>query len=429
MRRHVQAGIAVSALLLFGFGAWAAGAQLAGAVITRGLIVVESYAKKVQHPTGGVVRAIRVREGSAVTAGEVLVSLDDTQTRANLAVITRSLDELQVRRERLAAERDGAATLDFPAELAARAKSDPEVDKIASGERTLFEARRTARGGQKSQLAQRIGQLQQDIGGLDAQLQAKAQEIALVRQELGGVEALYRKNLVPITRLSALQREAARLDGDRGRLISGIAEAKGRISEIELQIIQVDQDLRTEVLKEQRDIDAKIDELVQRKVAASDQLAHVELRSPQDGVVTELHVHTVGGVINPGEVVMLIIPQRDRLLAEVKVAPQDVDQISPGQKAALRFAAFDQRTTPELFGAVETISADLVRDQQASLMGEQAYYVARIAIPDSEIGRLTGLKLVPGMPVEAHVQTGERSALSYLIRPLADQLNRAFREP
>ena len=276
-------------------------------------------------------------------------------------------------------------------------------------------------------MSQRIDQLRQDIIGLTAQQDSKTREIELVKNELEGIEQLYAKKLVPMSRVSSLRREAARLDGERGALISNIAESKGKVAEIELQVIQVDQDLRTDVLREMRDVDSKIEEMTQREVSAKDQLARIEIRSPQEGIVNSLSIHTVGGVVAAGETVMQVVPEHDRLVIDARISPQDIDQVAVGQTAFVRLTAFNQRTTPELFGSLRTISADLVREPQ--LTGpEQAFYLARIELGDEEAARLRGLKLIPGMPVEVHLQTDTRSALSFFLRPLADQFNRAFRE-
>ena len=226
-----------------------------------------------------------------------------------------------------------------------------------------------------------------------------------------------------IQRVTALERDAARLEGERGQLIASIAQAKGKITETELQILQIDQDLRSEVAKELREIQGKIAELVERKVAAEDQLKRIDIRAPQDGMVHQSTVHTVGGVITAGEPIMLIVPEADELTVEAKVAPQDIDQVRVGQTAVLRFSAFNQRTTPELNGVVSRVSADLTTDQRTGA----AYYAVRITLSESEIARLEGLQLVPGMPVEAFIQTGERTVLSYLMKPFTDQITRSFR--
>jgi len=292
-----------------------------------------------------------------------------------------------------------------------------------AGEQALFETRRRAREGQKAQLKERIGQLKEQINGLDDQIRAKKREIELIHQELEGVRDLWRKNLVQIQRVTALERDAARLEGERGSLVSSIAQTKGKITETELQILQIDQDLRTEVGKELAEIRGKIAELVERKVAAEDQLKRIDIRAPQDGMVHQSSVHTVGGVITAGEAIMLIVPQADALTVESKLMPQDIDQVRPGQTAALRFSAFNQRTTPELNGLVTRVSADLTTDQRTGA----TYYTVRISISDEQVARLGGLRLLPGMPVEAFIQTGERTVLSYLTKPFTDQAARSFK--
>jgi HlyD family secretion protein len=424
IRRHLLAGVAVVVVVAGGMGGWAASTELAGAVIAPGRLVVDSNVKKVQHPTGGIVAELLVREGDRVKAGDVLLRLDETQARATVAMVRKDLDELLARQARLEAEREDLDAVAFPADLLARL-DDPDVARAVSGERRLFELRQAARAGQKAQLRQRIAQLDEEIEGLAGQSAAKDKEIALIRQELAGVQELREKNLVPLTRLTSLERDAAGLEGDRSELIGAAAEAKGKITEIELQIIQVDQDLRTDVGKELAEIRPKISELAERRIAAEDQLRRIEIRAPQDGKVHQLTVHTVGGVIQAGEPIMLIVPDQDRLTIEARIAPQDIDQVRLGEPAALRFSAFSQRTTPELDGEVTLISADLTEDQRTGA----AYYVVHIAPKLGQIERLgAAVRLVPGMPVEAFIETGERTVLSYLVKPMRDQIAKAFRE-
>lgn len=422
IRRHIAAGSIVVAVLVLGFGGWASTTQLSGALIAPGQIVVDSNVKKVQHPTGGIVGEVRVRDGDSVKEGDIVVRLDETVTRANLAIVTRGLNELSARKARLEAERDNAAAIQFPEWL----EADPGADvrSILNSEQKLFELRRTARAGQKSQLRQRIGQLQEEIAGLTAQQNAKAKETELIERELAGVRDLFSKNLIQMNRLTQLEREATRLQGERGQLIATTAQAKGKISELELQIIQIDQELSSEVAREMRDVDAKIGEFVERKVTAEDQLRRIDIRAPQDGTVFQSTVHTVGGVIAAGDTIMLIVPAADNLTVEAKVNPQDINQLQLGQKAILRFTAFNQQTTPEIDGTVSRISADITTDQRTGI----GYYTIRIALPPDQVARLGDVKLVPGMPVEAFVQTGDRTVLSYLIKPLSDHFNRAFRE-
>ncbi len=365
IRSHILlAGTGLLALVV-GLGGLAVGTELAGAVVASG-VVVDTHVKKVQHPTGGVVGEINVRDGSRVQTGDVLIRLDQTVARANLAMITKSLDELAARRARLEAELDGMSGVTFPVSLTSRS-ADPEVAAILQGERKHFDSRRESRTGQKSQLLERIAQLREQIDGTTLQASAKADEIKLIASELVGVQELFNKNLVPITRVTQLKREEVRLRGEQGSLIAGVAQAKGRISETELQIIQIDQDLRSEVSKEVREVQAKEAELVERRIAAEDQLKRIDIRAPQDGVVHQLAVHTVGGVVAPGDPLMLVVPESDDLSVEVKVSPQDIDQVRLGQNTVLRLSAFNQRTTPELKGSVNLVAADLVTDQRSGL--------------------------------------------------------------
>ena len=424
IRQHVLLG-AVAAILVTGCAVgWSATTDFAGAVIAPGALVVDSNVKKVQHPTGGVVGEIRVRDGARVKAGDVVLRLDATVTQANVAIITKSLQELTVRRARLLAEQSSAVEIAFPDALIAAA-GDADVAVLIAGERRIFEARRAAREGQKAQLRERVGQLQEQIQGLAEQIAAKNREIALIREELVGVRDLWSKNLVQVQRVMALDRDAARLDGERGALISSSAQTKGRITETELQIIQIDQDLMSEISKELADIRGKSAEQVERKVAAEDQLKRIDLIAPQDGVVHQLAAHTVGGVLSAGEAAMLVVPEFERLAVEAKLAPQDIDQLHLGQRAILRFSAFNQRTTPEIPGEVSMISADLTTDQRSG----SSYYTVRIALAPDEVARLGAVRLMPGMPVESFIQTAPRSLMSYLTKPLADQVARAFREP
>ena len=422
--RHTLAGLVIVIVLAGGVGGWAGTMTLSGALIAQGSVVVDSNVKKVQHPTGGIVGELRVRDGDRVKQGDIVVRLDDTVTRANLAIVTKGLDELGARKARLESERDGVNTVTFSADLLARAAKDPDIAAIVDGERKLFEIRSTARTGQKAQLRQRIEQLNEEVRGLKAQRESKEKETKLIDREKEGVYDLWRQKLVPLTKLTELERAAVRLEGEAAQLIAQTAQTAGKISETELQIIQIDRDLSSEVAKETREIDGKIGEFVERKITAEDQLKRIEIRSPQDGIVFQSNVHTVGGVITAGDAIMLIVPDADNLTVEAKVNPQDIDQVRPGQIALLRLSAFNQRTTPEIYGTVTRISADASTDQRTG----QTYYTIRIAMPGEEVAKLGEVRLVPGMPVEAFVQTGDRTMISYLVKPLHDQLMRMFRE-
>jgi HlyD family secretion protein len=362
-------------LLVFGGGLWAGTASLAGAVLATGTVVVDSNVKRVQHASGGTVGAIFVEDGDRVEQGALLIRLDETMVRASLQIVTKQLDEIAVRKTRLAAERDGANALVLPAGLEPR-QGEAEIAALLAAERNLFASRHEARLGQKGQLRQRIAQLKQEGDGLAAQQWAKGRELDLVGKELDGAESLYGRKLMPITKLTALQRDAARLEGERGQLTSRQAQTMGRIAEIELQIIQIDQDLRAEVMKELREVTAKEAELVERRIAAEDQLRHIDIRAPQAGLVHQLAVHTVGGVIGQGETLMMIVPENDALVVEARIAPQDIDHVRAGQPAFIRLTAFDQHTTPEFEARVSRVAADLTREKETGT----TYYVARLVL-------------------------------------------------
>jgi HlyD family secretion protein len=425
IQRHLIIGMVIVAFLVFGIGGWAATIQLEGAVVAQGALVVDSNVKKVQHLSGGIVKEIRVREGDHVKAGDILVRLDETQTKAANSVVTNNLEELIVQQARLEAERDGADHIDFPATIA-KSPNGPssDVTRTMVAEQKLLELRLQARNGKKAQLKERISQLKQEIAGYIGQTAAKEREIELINKELEGVRELRNKNLVPMSRMTALERDAARIEGERNQLVAATAQTKGKITETELQIIQVDQDLRSEVGKDLADTRAKVSEFVERKIATDDQLKRIDIRAPQNGIVQQLAVHTIGGIVAAGDAIMLIVPDADTLMVEVKIAPQDIDQLYVGQTATLRFTAFNARTTPEIEGKVSLVSADITQDQRTGI----SYYLARVTLNTSEIARLGDVKLIPGMPVVAFIRTSERTMLSYLIKPLRDQADRAFKE-
>ncbi|WP_342162995.1 HlyD family type I secretion periplasmic adaptor subunit [Methylobacterium sp. SD21] len=420
LRRHI-AGVGAIIAVALGAGAWTGATELSGAIIASGSLVVESNIKKVQHPTGGVVADLLAEEGTRVQAGDLLIRLDATTARATFDSVSKSLWEIAARNARLEAERDGRDAVAFPADLAG---AGAEVARIVDGERKLFRFRRDARDGQKAQLEQRIGQLREEIKGLEEQSAAKEQETAIIGREYEGVEGLWKRNLVQLNRLTSLERDMSRLKGERGVLVATIAQTKGKISETELQIIQLEQNLRSEVAKELAENRAKAATLTEQKITAFDQLQRIEIRAPQTGYVHELSVHTRGGVITPGEPIMLIVPTADSLVVEVRVAPQDIDRLQTGQAAGLRFPSFDQRTTPELNGRVSRVAADVSEDKRTGSF----YYLVRLGVTKDELGRLDGAKLIPGMPVEAFIRTADRTVLSYLTKPLVDQARRAFRE-
>jgi HlyD family secretion protein len=400
-------------------GGWAVTVPLSAAVTVVGTLVVETDVKKIQHPVGGVVAQIPAYDGLHVKAGDLLVRLDETQARTNRQVISNQLDQVRARMTRLIAERDGTDEPNLPEKAPAAA---PESERLFASERALFRARSGARQNQKQLLQSNIAQLGEEITGIEAQIKSKAAQLTLISGELTGVQSLYDKQLVPLTRLAALQRQAAQLDGERSQLTSAIAETRAKISQAQLQIVKIDQDLRSEVMKDLREAQDKESELSQRVVAAQDQLDRIEIRAPTAGVVHQLAVHTIGGVISAGQVIMEIVPDADGLQIESKLPPVSIDQVRVGQTALVRFSAFNQRTTPQVGGVVSYVAADLTQEPQT----RAAYYTVRVTLPGER--RLGNLQLVSGMPAEVFLQTGTRTMMSYLLRPITDQMQRTFSE-
>jgi HlyD family secretion protein len=404
-------------------GGWIALMPLAGAVVVPGNLVVQSNVKTIQHPTGGVVAEIAVHNGMRVGVGDLLVRLDATQAQASLQMVSKQLDELRARIARLVAERDGLPRPEISVGMSARV-AESNVATLLASEASLFKARANARESQKDLLQSRISQLGEEIAGLDAQVGSKAKQLELISGELSGVQDLYDKRLVPLTRLTTLQRESARIEGERGQLLSTIAETKSKIGEAQLQIVRLDQDFRTEVVKELGETQGKEAELVERGVAARDLLDRIEIHAPTAGVIHQLSAHTIGGVIRAGDAIMEVVPDSDDLQIEARLQPNDIDQVRSGQKAFVRFSAFNQRVTPQLIGIVSYISADTSHDQQT----QAPYFTVRVTLPEDERRRLAGLQLVSGMPAEVFMQTGSRTMMSYLLKPITDQLRRAFVE-
>jgi HlyD family secretion protein len=417
--------VGIRVLLVGGIlgGGWAAFVPLAGAVVVPGNLVVQSNVKNIQHPTGGVVADIDVQDGSRVQTGELLLRLDATQARAGLQMVSKQLDELGAKIARLVAERDGLARIEVPAELASRSGNET-VKSLLASEDSLFKARLIARQSQKDLLQGKVTQLTEEIVGLEAQLDSKARQLELIAGELTGVQELYDKHLVPLTRLTTLQRESARIDGERGQIVSSVAETKSKIGETQLQMIRAEQDFRTDVVKELGEAQGKEAELVERSVSARDLLDRIEIHAPVAGIVHQLAAHTIGGVIRAGDTIMEIVPDTEDLEIEARLQPKDIDQVRTGQPAFVRFSAFNQRVTPQLIGSVSYVSADTSRDQQTNA----PYFTVRVILSDQERRRLAGQQLVPGMPAEVFMQTRSRTMMSYLFKPIADQMRRAFVE-
>ncbi|MCB9992187.1 MAG: HlyD family type I secretion periplasmic adaptor subunit [Hyphomicrobiaceae bacterium] len=415
-------GLAVCFVLVFVIGGWLSLAPLSSAVIASGTIVVETSVKKVQHSTGGIVSAIYVQDGDHVALGDPLVLLDDTVAKASRDIYQSQVDEMLARQARLEAEVNGSSRIDF-GELEAR-KASQDVAELMLREQSVFDTRLQSKISQQNQLHEQIGQIGQEIEGLQAQSVAAEASTTLVQKELDGVRDLFSKNLVSITRVNSLERDLATLQGQNGQLQAEVARARGRIIETELQISQLDTEYRDKALATLSDTQAQLAELNERLTAAQDQLDRVLVTAPQAGVVHELAVHTVGGVVGAGELMMQIIPTADALVIDAKVAPQDIDRVSIGQEVRIHLHAGNTRTTPELTGTLTRVSPDLVVDERTGY----GYYTVRVAMEADAQDMLGDLTLIPGMAATIYIQTGSRTALEYLTKPLFEQISRTFQE-
>jgi HlyD family type I secretion membrane fusion protein len=421
VKLRVAAGTFAAFCLVGALGGWAATSELSGAVIASGIVKVDKDLRAVQHLDGGIIRTIAVKKGDAVAAGQVLFTLDDTQMRSELHIIRGQLVEMLARRQRLIAERDQLTEMPL---IEGQADLPIANSAVLQGEIRLFNGNRDNRISQVSQLKMSIAQLEEEINGLDAQAQANNRELELVESEVSKVRGLQKKGLVDNSRVYSNTRDLTKLKGEHGQIASNIARSNSRRSEIELQILAIDEMARTDAQKQLSEVEPRIAELTERNAAIADRLTRMDIRAPIAGTINELSINTIGGVITPAQKLLTIVPENAKLQIEVKLQPTDIDQVFVDQPAKLRFSAFSSRDTPELSGTVAFVSPATTTDPGNG----QVYYVAQIDVPDTEMVKLQGKKLVPGMPVETFVQTESRTALSYLAKPFADQIQRAFRE-
>ena len=411
-------------LVVFGsIGAWAAMSSIRSAVVASGTVVVEGHSKRVQHRDGGIVAEIRVEDGDHVEAGDLLIRLDETETRAQLAIIESVLDEFEAKRARLAAERDGETEVRFPATLLAR-RDEFKVAELLVGQERFFASRKAVLDGRKHQLNQRIDQLAQEISGITAQATSTGEQSRLIGGELDSLRPLLDDGFVSVTRIRSLEREQARLLGDAGQRAAEIARAQARIGETRLEIIQLADDARSATLEELGEAESRIAELRERQLEAQTKLTRTSLRAPLSGLVHQLTVHTIGGVIGAGDTIMQIVPQADELVIEARVRTQDIDEIVEGQGAIIRFTAFNQRNTMQAMAEVIHVSADTSQETRDA----PPTFAVRLRLSADELDKLGDLTLKPGMPADVFIQTRTRTPLSYLLQPLSDQIARSFRE-
>jgi HlyD family secretion protein len=413
------------AVLVGGFGSWAAMTQIAGAIIASGRIEVERNRQVVQHPTGGVVAEIAVKEGDTVTAGSLLIQLDDTRLQSQLKITEGQLYEIVARRGRLEAERDGASEIRFMDEVIEAGARDPELAELLAGQRNLFVARRESITQEREQLGKRTAQIRNQIDGIDAQTVSLTRQLELIDEETTSQQTLFDRGLAQAGTLLALQRTAANLQGQIGELAANRAQAEARITETEIAMLQITSRLREEAITQLRDLRYRELELREQRSALIEEIDRLQIRAPVSGIVYSLQVQSPRSVLQAAQPVLYIVPQDRPLVIAARVEPIHIDQILVGQEVNLRFSALDQRTTPELTGRVTLVSADAFEDEGTGLN----FYRAEIMLAPGEVERLgENVALIPGMPVEAYIRTEDRTPLVYLTKPLMDYFNRAFRE-
>lgn len=422
--RPLRIGFITLGLLVFGFGGWALLTQIAGAVIASGQVEVENNRQIVQHPDGGVVAEIAVTEGQPVAQGDLLIRLDGAQIQSQLAIVEGQLFEAMARRARLEAERDERTEPQFPDELLRIAQQNPDVRELVDGQRNLFASRRDTLDKQTQQLTKRGAQIVAQIEGIDAQIASLQTQVALIAQEMTDQKTLLAKGLAQNSRVLALEREAAQLQGNIGELIASRAQADGRATEVDLEILRLAALRREEASTQLRDIGQSELELSERRRALQQQVARLDIRAPVSGLVLGLQVTAPRSVLRSADPVLYIVPQDRPLVINVRVQPIDIDQVHIGQNVRLVFPAFSTRTTPEMFGQITNISADAIVDQNSGM----AYYRTEIIMTPSEMAKIAGLTLLPGMPVDAFIQTGARTPMAYLIQPFTDYFRNALRE-
>ena len=416
-------GFAILALL-GGLGTWGLGVEIDGAVIAPGVVEVESDRQVIQHPDGGVVGEILARDGDTVQAGDILVRLDGTFLASELAIVERQLLELGARRARLTAEQDDAAAPDFGAIPNFDTVPEDAVREQVDGQRRLFEARRASLDSAQRQIGEQKAQIGQEIDGIEAELEARRREQALIERELADVQSLFDRGLVQVGRLLALEREAASLDGEIGRLIAAVAEARTRIAGLEIERLRQVDTRREEAIGRLRDIAVSETELQERRLSLTEQLARLDIRAPVSGTVFGSVVVAERSVVRPAEPIMFLVPGDRPLQIAARIDPVDIDQVRPGQTARVVFPAFNLRTTPDIDGTLLRVSPDAATDPATGAV----YYEAIVVPDDASLSAAGDLQLVPGMPAEVFLRTEARTPLSYLARPLTVYFDRAFRE-
>ncbi|MEC8579521.1 MAG: HlyD family type I secretion periplasmic adaptor subunit [Pseudomonadota bacterium] len=425
VRGFTMLGLLGLAILVGGFGTWAAITNISGAIIAPGQIVVDRNRQVVQHPDGGVVSEILIDEGDTVVADQVLLRLDPTLLQSRMSIVESQYFEIIARRARLQAERDGLEQISFPEELLSEAETSAEVAEQIEGQRSLFVARKASDARELEQLQKRADQIADQIVGIDAQQAALNEQLELIESELVDQQSLLDKGLAQASRVLALKREKSNLMGTVGELTAQKAQSEGRITELDLEAIKLETQRREEAISEIRDLQVNEREMAEERRALREQLDRLDIRAPVSGVIYGLTVFTPRSVIRAADPVLFLVPQDRPLIIEARVDPIHIDQIRLGQEVLLRFSALDQRSTPELVGQVTQVSADAFQDDNTGL----SFYMAEVTLSEGEIDRLPeGVTLIPGMPVESFLRTEDRTPLAYFVKPLSDYFAKAFRE-
>ncbi|MBO6550241.1 MAG: HlyD family type I secretion periplasmic adaptor subunit [Rhizobiales bacterium] len=426
LNHHLWAGCLLAGLLIGGIGGWATFASLQSAVIAPGTVVVQSNKQQVQHQDGGIIAKINVKEGDHVSVGQVLFRLDGAQLNAEQGATSKRITELEIRKHRLVAERDNAVklaelslnSLTVDDELLAHAKSVQDVQL------KRFEKRKMVLEGRKKQLKERIIQLGQEVDGLEHIIKSKTKQLTILDKEIKALKRLKKRDLVPMSRFNTMEREKLSVKGEIGRLQADIAKARGKIAETKLQLLEQDDNFEAEALKELETVDGELAQLIEKRTAIEDKLKRLDIRSPSAGRIHELAVHTVGGVIRSGDTLLSVIPEKDELVIDARIPPFQRDRVGSDMSARIRFTAFNTRNTPELLGKVTWVSPD----QTVVSETQEPFFKIRIVLNENEEKRLKGKTIKPGMPAEVMITSHERTVMSYLVKPFADQLKRAFRE-
>lgn len=422
--RPMALGLITSAVLIGGTVGWGMMTTITGAVVTSGQLEVDRNRQIVQHADGGTVQEIHVTEGAFVEAGDVLMILDGTLLQSELTIVETQFFEILARRGRLEAERDDARTISFPAELVEVSARTPDVADLMTGQERLFSARAETLTSQIEQLQKRKSQTMSLIEGIDAQREALTTQRRLIAEELASQRELLSKGLAQVSRVLGLEREEARLAGQVGELTASRAQAEGRITETEIEILRMSSTRREEASTQLRDIGYRELELAERRRALHERMARLDIRAPVSGIVLGLRVTTPRAVLRAADPVLFIIPQDRPLVIATRVPTVHIDQVRPGQEAKVVFSAFSMRTTPEVFGTVTIVSPDVLVDEATNA----PYYRAEIELNPGELAKLGDIRLIPGMPVEAFIRTDERTPVQFLTKPFTDYFNRAFRE-